>query len=115
MICWGIGIVRIDKFKSSCVKLDKYDGNFLWIDFKFYFDVCVELNEWIIVEKGMYLVVVLRGQVQGVFGNLLREDKCNYRYMFFFVVVYLFNLVYILKWDLKLIYEEFLLYLFGLI
>lgn len=81
MICWGIGIVRIDKFKSSCVKLDKYDGNFLWIDFKFYFDVCVELNEWIIVEKGMYLVVVLRGQVQGVFGNLLREDKCNYRYL----------------------------------
>lgn len=59
MICWGIGIVRIDKFKSSCVKLDKYDGNFLWIDFKFYFDVCVELNEWIIVEKGMYLVVLV--------------------------------------------------------
>lgn len=50
MICWGIGIVRIDKFKSSCVKLDKYDGNFLWIDFKFYFDVCVELNEMDIEE-----------------------------------------------------------------
>ena len=32
--------------------------------------MCAELNGWSVKEKGMYLAVSLRGQAQGVFGNI---------------------------------------------
>ena len=46
-----------------------------WTDFKAHFDACAELNGWTDKEKGLYLAVSLRGQAQGVFGNL--SSKSN--------------------------------------
>ena len=47
-----------------------YDGSVAWMDYKAYFDACSELNCWTDQQKGLYLSVSLRGQAQGVFGNL---------------------------------------------
>ncbi len=47
-----------------------YDGNASWPDYKAHFDACAEINGWNDREKGLYLAVSLRGQAQGVFGNL---------------------------------------------
>ena len=51
-----------------------YDGSSSWLDYKAHFEVCAELNGWSNKEKGMYLAVSLRGQAQGVFGNLVSES-----------------------------------------
>lgn len=42
----------------------------IWSDFKSYFKVCAELNGWSVIKKEMYLAVFLRGNAQGVLGNL---------------------------------------------
>ena len=47
-----------------------YDGSVAWMDYKANFDACSELNGWADQQKGLYLSVSLRGQAQGVFGNL---------------------------------------------
>ena len=47
-----------------------FDGSVNWIDYKAHFDACSEINGWSGKEKGLYLAVSLRGQAQGVFGNL---------------------------------------------
>ncbi|KAH3862669.1 hypothetical protein DPMN_025642 [Dreissena polymorpha] len=52
-----------------------YDGSGSWSDYKAHFDACSELNRWTETEKGLYLAVSLRGQAQGVFGNLSKQ--CN--------------------------------------
>ena len=58
--------------KSPGVKIKPatFDGSGSWLDYKAHFDVCAELNGWSDKEKGMYLAVSLRGQAQGVFGNI---------------------------------------------
>ena len=58
--------------KSPGVKIKPatFDGSGSWLDYKAHFDVCAELNGWSVKEKGMYLAVSLRGQAQGVFGNI---------------------------------------------
>lgn len=45
------------------IKLVIFDGSNFWFDYKFYFDVCVIINNWLEKEKGLYLVVLLRGIV----------------------------------------------------
>lgn len=45
------------------IKLVIFDGFYLWLDYKFYFDVCVVFNSWLEKEKGLYLVVLLCGVV----------------------------------------------------
>lgn len=40
------------------------------MDDKAHFQACAKLNEWSDEQKGLYLSVSLRGQAQGVFGNL---------------------------------------------
>lgn len=45
------------------IKFVMFDGIYLWLDYKFYFDVCVFFNNWNYKEKGLYLVVLLRGVV----------------------------------------------------
>ena len=52
------------------IKPATFDGSGSWLDYKAHFDVCAELNGWSDKEKGMYLAVSLRGQAQGVFGNI---------------------------------------------
>ena len=47
-----------------------FDGSVHWADYKAHFDACAEINGWTDKEKGHYLAVSLRGQAQGVFGNL---------------------------------------------
>jgi hypothetical protein len=50
-----------------------------WIDYKSHFDACVQINEWSQKEKGLYLAVSLRGQAQGVLGNLPLELSQDYK------------------------------------
>ena len=50
-----------------------YDGSGSWTDYKAHFDACSNLNRWDDKQKGLYLSVSLRGQAQGVFGNLDTE------------------------------------------
>lgn len=57
------------------VKPATYDGTGSWLDYKAHFDVCAELNQWSERDKGLYLAVSLRGQAQGVFGNLADKSK----------------------------------------
>jgi len=52
------------------VKAATYDGSSNWLDYKAHFEVVAELNKWSYHEKGLYLAASLRGQAQGVFGNL---------------------------------------------
>ena len=47
-----------------------FDGTVSWTDYKAHFDACAEINGWTDKEKRLYLAVSLRGQAQGVFGNL---------------------------------------------
>ena len=54
-----------------------YDGTGHWSDYKAHFDACAEINNWTEKEKGLYLAVSLRGQAQGVYGNLAK-DSCKY-------------------------------------
>ena len=50
-----------------------YDGSGSCTDYKAAFDACSNLNGWDDKLKGLYLSVSLRGQAQGVFGNLDTE------------------------------------------
>lgn len=59
----------VEKDNFSKLKFVIYDGLILWLDYRLYFNVCVCFNYWLEVEKGMYLIVFLRGKVKGVFGN----------------------------------------------
>lgn len=62
--------------KSLGVKIKPatFDGSGSWLDYKAHFDVCSQLNGWTENEKGMYLAVSLRGQAQGVFGNIVSKS-----------------------------------------
>ena len=62
---------------SVKVKPATFDGTGSWLDYRAHFDAVAEINRWSQTEKGLYLAVSLRGQAQGVFGNLLTQSK-NY-------------------------------------
>jgi hypothetical protein len=55
---------------SVMMKPATYDGTGSWQDYKAHFDACAKINKWTESEMGLYLAVSLRGQAQGVFGNL---------------------------------------------
>lgn len=59
---------------GSKIKPATYDGTGHWADYKAHFDACAEINGWTEREKGLYLAVSLRGQAQGVFGNLATKS-----------------------------------------
>ena len=63
------------KERTAIMRPATYDGSGSWSDYKAHFDACSELNRWTEKEKGLYLAVSLRGQAQGVFGNLSKH--CN--------------------------------------
>jgi hypothetical protein len=54
------------------VKPDKFDGSTSWVNFKSHFEICAELNGWMLTEKGMYLAVALQGQDR-VFLEICRQ------------------------------------------
>jgi hypothetical protein len=56
--------------RNSMIKPATYDGKGPWLDYKSHFDICAKSNDWTDTEKGLYLVVSLPGQAQGVLGNL---------------------------------------------
>lgn len=47
-------------------------------DYRSHFDACAMLDNWNEREKGLYLAVSLRGQAQGVLGNLPYAQKHDY-------------------------------------
>ena len=61
--------------RGAMIKPAKYDGSGSWLDYKAHFETCSEINCWSYKEKGLYLAVALRGQAQGVFGNLASKSK----------------------------------------
>ncbi|MCG7878901.1 MAG: retropepsin-like aspartic protease, partial [Candidatus Thiodiazotropha endolucinida] len=63
--------------KNSGVKVKPatFDGSSSWLDYKTHFDMCAELNGWNAKQKGLHLAVSLRGQAQGVLGNLPVGDR----------------------------------------
>ncbi|KAH3842691.1 hypothetical protein DPMN_116195 [Dreissena polymorpha] len=54
-----------------------YDGKSSWYDYKAHFETCVEINQWDFNDKLLYLVVSLRGQAQGVLGNIAQNARDN--------------------------------------
>lgn len=58
------------KALGTKIKPATFDGSGNWLDYKAHFEVCAQLNDWSDQEKGLYLAVSLRGQAQGVFGNI---------------------------------------------
>ena len=60
---------------SVKVKPASFDGTGSWLDYRAHFDAVAEINRWSQTEKGLYLAVSLRGQAQGVFGNLSTQSK----------------------------------------
>lgn len=61
--------------RTAMVKAATYDGNVSWSDYAAHFETCAEINGWSYTDKGLYLAVSLRGQAQGVFGNLSERSK----------------------------------------
>ncbi|MEW8542943.1 MAG: retroviral-like aspartic protease family protein, partial [Candidatus Thiodiazotropha sp.] len=57
------------------VKPATFDGTGSWLDYKAHFDAVAEINGWDQTQKGLYLAVSLRGQAQGVFGNISTKSK----------------------------------------
>ena len=59
-----------DMAGKTIMKLATFDETVAWTDYRAHFEACAELNGWSEEQKGLYLSVSLRGQAQGVFGNL---------------------------------------------
>ncbi|KAH3722405.1 hypothetical protein DPMN_065363 [Dreissena polymorpha] len=60
---------------SASVKAATYDGQSAWRDYRAHFETCAEINQWDYNDRGLYLAVSLRGQAQGVFGNLAQNSS----------------------------------------
>ena len=60
---------------SVKVKPATFDGTGSWLDYRAHFDAVAEINRWSQTEKDLYLAISLRGQAQGVFGNLSTQSK----------------------------------------
>jgi hypothetical protein len=64
---------------TARVKAATYDGTSSWLDFKSHFDACSRINQWSENEKGLYLAVALRGQAQGILGDLAIDKQQDYK------------------------------------
>ena len=75
----GLSMNRIsDRKFPTYIEPATFDGTGLWLDYRSHFDACVMLNNWTQREMGLYLAVSLRGQTQGVLGNLTSTHKYDY-------------------------------------
>ena len=64
---------------TARVKAATYDGTSSWLDYKSHFDACFRINQWSENEKGLYLAVALRGQAQGILGDLPVDKQQDYK------------------------------------
>ena len=64
--------------KKIDIKPATFDGTNSWKDYKSHFDACAKINNWSIEEKGLFLAVSLRGQAQGVLGDLPEDTNRHY-------------------------------------
>ena len=71
-------MVEPSKKSGFITKPAAFDGSTSWIDYRSHFDMCSELNNWTVKQKGLYLGVSLRGLAQGVLGNLPVEDQKDF-------------------------------------
>ena len=75
----GLSMNRMSDRKSpTYIKPATFDGTGSWLDYRSHFDACAMLNNWTQREMGLYLAVSLRGQAQGVLGNLTSTHKHDY-------------------------------------
>ncbi|KAH3874244.1 hypothetical protein DPMN_037486 [Dreissena polymorpha] len=61
----------------SIVKAATYDGQSSWRDYRAHFETCAVINQWEYSDKGLHLAVSLRGQAQGVLGDLAHNSRDN--------------------------------------
>jgi hypothetical protein len=64
---------------TARIKAATYDGTSSWLDYKSHFDACSRINQWSENEKGLYLAVALRGQAQGILGDLPIDKQQDYK------------------------------------
>ncbi|XP_069109267.1 uncharacterized protein [Argopecten irradians] len=69
---------RKQRKKTVNVKASTYDGTTPWVDFKSHFEACSRINRWSTGEKGLHLAVSLRGQAQGILGDLDIAEQEDY-------------------------------------
>jgi uncharacterized C2H2 Zn-finger protein len=60
------------------IKPATYDGSGPWLDYHAHFEACAELSAWNYNQRGLYLAVSLRGNAQGVLGNMPKGAKPDY-------------------------------------
>ncbi|OWF47727.1 hypothetical protein KP79_PYT26157 [Mizuhopecten yessoensis] len=60
------------------VKAATYDGTTSWIDYRSHFEACARINDWSHYEKGLHLAVALRGQAQGILGDLAVSQQQDF-------------------------------------
>ena len=65
--------------KLVSVKASTYDGSTPWKDFLSHFEAVARINKWSKTEKGLYLAVSLRGQAQGILGDLPKGKQENFK------------------------------------
>ncbi|PJE78497.1 hypothetical protein CI610_02561 [invertebrate metagenome] len=70
--------VRKHKTKFVSVKASTYDGTTPWRDYLSHFEACARINRWTEQEMGLYLAVSLRGQAQGILGDLPARKQEHY-------------------------------------
>ncbi|VDI38820.1 Hypothetical predicted protein [Mytilus galloprovincialis] len=64
--------------KRRDIKVATYDGSGDWNDYRSHFEACSSINGWDNLEKGLYLAASLRGQAQGVLGDLSDDKKSHF-------------------------------------
>lgn len=64
--------------QSVKIKPATYNGGDSWIDYKSHFDMVSKVNDWSHEKMGLYLAVSLRGQAQGILGDLSTEVRSDY-------------------------------------
>lgn len=65
-------------FAKQSIKPATYDGSGPWLDYHAHFEACADINGWSYATKGLYLAVSLRGNAQGVLGNMPRGTKPDF-------------------------------------
>jgi hypothetical protein len=74
----NVDLADLLTIRAHLLNYQHFDGSTSWTDFKSHFEVCSELNGWSQNEKGMYLAVPLRGNAQGVLGNLPSYEQRDF-------------------------------------
>jgi hypothetical protein len=60
------------------IKPATFDGSDPWRDYHAHFEACAELNAWKYNQRRLYLAVSLRGNAQGILGNIPKGTKPDY-------------------------------------